>query len=149
MQSQSELILNELSKLKEIAKQDVCIVVEGCRDEQALRDFGIECRYYHVSGSGKSIHALAEQISAEREAIILTDFDKKGAILASKIVEQLHLAPDPVKVNLAFRRNLMNAMKETKAGEVHDLVHLVGGHDNGKDRRSSNKVHNKGKAHHP
>jgi 5S rRNA maturation endonuclease (ribonuclease M5) len=144
----SEILIREIEKIREIVEEGACIVVEGKRDEAALRKLGIDARYYHVSGSGKSMHMLAEQISKEREAIILTDFDKKGGSIAAKLATLLNEAPQKTRINLDIRRNLMNAMKEIKISGVEDLASLVekidlrGGHFHGKNRSSSNKIHN-------
>ncbi len=125
MLSISESLAQEINKIKELTESGACIVVEGKRDEEAMRDFGVHTTFYHVSGSGKPLYKLAEELSMETEVIILTDFDRKGGILASKIVELLHKTAQKTRVNLEMRRNLMNGMKKAKVGEVLDLKALV------------------------
>lgn len=105
--------------------QDACIVVEGKCDEAVLRELGVNAHFYHVSGSGQPIFKLAETLAQYKEVVILTDFDKKGSVLASKIVEALHDMHKKIKINLQIRRNMMNCMKNEKVGEVQDLKSLV------------------------
>jgi len=146
MHQNLDMLTLQLSRLRQAAEGGACILVEGKRDEEALKTFGIDANFYHVSGSGLSINVLAEKISDEKEVVILTDFDKKGAVLASKVVEELHKCGKKVKVNLGIRRAFMNAMKTFKIGEVQDLKKVIGDDYNGESRRISHKVHNKGKA---
>ena len=115
---------HQLAGLKTLADNGACVIVEGKNDEATLRGLGIDAIFYHVSGSGKSINALAEKAAQHVEVIILTDFDAKGSELASKLVEFLHAAPKKTRVNLNIRRGFMNCMKTQKVGEVQDLKNL-------------------------
>lgn len=66
--------LEELSTINE----SVPIIVEGCRDVQALRALGIRGLIVKVH-SGRSIQQFCEDFSADHtEAVILTDWDLRG-----------------------------------------------------------------------
>ena len=75
--------------------------------------------------TGVQTCALPISLAQYKEVVVLTDFDKKGSVLASKIVEALHDMHKKIKINLQIRRNMMNCMKNEKVGEVQDLKSLV------------------------
>ncbi|MGZ7044048.1 MAG: toprim domain-containing protein [Methanobacterium sp.] len=97
-------IVEELSYRTE---QGTTILIEGKKDEEALKKLGINCNIIKVSGSGLKLFEVAEKaVESSTEVIILTDFDKKGNLLAKKLskdIESLGSHPD-----LNIRRNIMN-----------------------------------------
>ncbi|MGZ7048813.1 MAG: toprim domain-containing protein [Methanobacterium sp.] len=97
-------IVEELSYRTE---QGTTILIEGKKDEEALKKLGINCNIIKVSGSGLKLFEVAEKaVESSSEVIILTDFDKKGNLLAKKLskdIESLGSHPD-----LNIRRNIMN-----------------------------------------
>jgi len=115
---------HHLTRLKTLADDGACVIVEGKNDESTLRKLGVEATFYHVSGSGRSILALAETASKHDEVVILTDFDEKGSELASRLVEFLQTAPQRTRINLNVRRGFMDCMKTQKVGEVQDITNL-------------------------
>lgn len=96
-----------LIELKEAGAEGVPILVEGKRDEAALRAIGVDGNIYKLMERGVS--RIAEQIatqhndrSKKRTAIILTDPDHEGNRLASRaayMLEQFGVHPD-----LKFRK---------------------------------------------
>ncbi|MGZ7209192.1 MAG: toprim domain-containing protein [Methanobacterium sp.] len=97
-------IVEELSYRTE---QGTTILIEGKKDEEALKKLGINCNIIKVSGSGLKLFEVAEKaVESSSEVIILTDFDKKGNLLAKKLskdIQSLGSHPD-----LNIRRNIMN-----------------------------------------
>ncbi len=97
-------IVEELSFRTE---QGTPILIEGKKDEEALKKLGIEGNIIKVSGSGLKLFEVAERaVESSSEVIILTDFDKQGNILAKKLsndIQSLGSHPD-----LNIRKNLMN-----------------------------------------
>ena len=87
-----------------IAKLRSCnklIIVEGKNDKRALNKLGIE----NVYSIDKPIYLLVENIAQKRkQVIILTDFDKTGRKLYSKIKHELQR--NGVKVNDRYRKFL-------------------------------------------
>ena len=97
------LIVEELSYR---VKKGTPILIEGKKDEEALNKLGINGNIIKVSGSGLKLFEVAEKATeSSSEVIILTDFDKKGDILAKKLsydIQSLGSHPD-----LNIRKNIM------------------------------------------
>ncbi|MFH0986605.1 MAG: toprim domain-containing protein [Candidatus Micrarchaeota archaeon] len=88
--------------LRELAEDKNPKLVEGKRDKQALETLGIK-NIYKIHNSPLS--TLADRISAQtNEAIILTDFDRRGKQLLERLSELLE--GSGVKVNKDYRRML-------------------------------------------
>lgn len=101
----------ELEELKYYGEQGVPILIEGKKDEKALRELGIEGDFIKVSGSPLNLFEIAE-IAAESspQVIILTDFDKKGNQLAKRLsqdIQSLGSHPDT-----QIRRKIMGMTRK-------------------------------------
>ncbi len=87
--------------------QGTPILIEGKKGEEALKTLGINGNIIKVSGSGLKLFEIAEMaVESSSEVIILTDFDKKGNLLAKKLskdIQSLGSHPD-----LNIRKNIMN-----------------------------------------
>ncbi|MEN6293516.1 MAG: toprim domain-containing protein [Methanobacterium sp.] len=96
-------IVEELSSCVE---QGMPILIEGKKDEEALRELGITGNIIKVSGSGLKLFEVAEiAAKTSSKVIILTDFDKKGNILAKKLSEDIQsLGSHP---DLNIRKNII------------------------------------------
>ena len=96
-------IVEELSSCVE---QGMPILIEGKKDEEALRELGINGNIIKVSGSGLKLFEIAEiAVKTSSKVIILTDFDKKGDILAKKLSEDIQsLGSHP---DLNIRKNII------------------------------------------
>ncbi len=93
------------------------VVVEGERDRLALERLGLRVPLA-VLHDGQSISAFAEGVArGHRRVIVLTDWDRKGGVLARRLSEQL--AEGPAVPDLEWRRRLGQAL----AGEI---VHVEG-----------------------
>lgn len=79
-------VLEELEKtldeIKARSANGVAIVVEGKKDECALRELGIEGPVHQVPSGGKTPLNSLEELSSYEKVIILTDFDRTGEDLA-------------------------------------------------------------------
>ncbi len=102
------LIVEELSYR---VKQGTPILIEGKKDEEALRKLGIDGNIIKVSGSGLKLFEVAEMaVELSSEVIILTDFDKKGKILAKRLSDDIQsLGSHP---NLNIRKNIMHITRK-------------------------------------
>ncbi|HML04933.1 MAG TPA: toprim domain-containing protein [Methanobacterium sp.] len=93
------------------AEQGTPVLIEGKKDEEALNNLGIHGNIIKVSGSGLKLFEVAEiAVKSSSEVIILTDFDKKGNILAKKLskdIQSLGSHPD-----LNIRKNIMNITRK-------------------------------------
>ncbi len=85
----------------ELSNQNNLIIVEGKKDKIALNKLGIE----NISILNKSISNFLDPIITEnKEVIILTDLDKEGRKLYSRIKKELER--NKVKVNDKYRKYL-------------------------------------------
>ena len=78
-----------------MVNETVPIIVEGFRDEQALRALGIRGRIVKVH-TGRSIQQFCEEYSAAYdEAVILTDWDLRGNQIFHLLTRFLEAAWEP------------------------------------------------------
>ena len=88
------------------------LLVEGLRDQKALRRLGYEGSLVTVSQLGRS---GATALGSAKKVIILTDLDREGTLLASKFVRKLK--HDGLVTSLSERRRL-------KAGSRGVFLHI-------------------------
>jgi 5S rRNA maturation endonuclease (ribonuclease M5) len=95
-----------MEELQDCAEQGIPILIEGKKDEEALKDLGINGNIIKVSGSPLKLFEIAEIAAlSSSKIIILTDFDKKGNQLARKLSEDIQrLGSNP---DLQLRRKIM------------------------------------------
>ena len=114
-----EALTRLLDRLMAAAEDGAPIIVEGKKDSAALRELGINAQIICVKSSLKPVPDLLKTIKTKREAIILTDFDRRGAELAKTVascLEELEVRP-----NLFYRRELGNLVKR----DVKDVEGLA------------------------
>jgi 5S rRNA maturation endonuclease (ribonuclease M5) len=126
--------LKALEKLlSELAEDGRPKIVEGKKDKKALEEYGIS--------NIVTIHGPLEEVASriENEAILLTDFDKRGRMLAQRLCELLR--DDGVRVDLEYRAQLRHL-----AGMI-EMEELVSRHQSlkrgvihGKDLHRYSKV---------
>jgi len=98
-------INDEIDELKYQGEQGVPILIEGRKDEEALRELGVNGPFIKVSGSSLNLSEIALRAAMSSRVIILTDFDRKGSELARRLymdIQSLGSYPD-----LSIRRRLM------------------------------------------
>ncbi len=104
--SEFEVLMDELEELREDS-EEYPIIVEGKRDENALRNLGVEGVFYHASIT--PFHELCEGISAKySDVILLTDLDRAGETLAKKL--RSYFSQMGVRVKEKHRLNLMSKL---------------------------------------
>ncbi|MEM1994946.1 MAG: hypothetical protein QXW32_05695 [Nitrososphaerales archaeon] len=106
-----------LKKLDDEANDGAIVVVEGLRDERALRSLGFSGTLFLLC-QGKGINHLLTVSPSFKKAIILTDLDRKGGILAARVVQTLQ--SKNIKVDLFFRKELKSIMRG-KIRSIEDL----------------------------
>lgn len=77
-----------LDELNELLKQDAIIVVEGKRDIAALNSLGLKGDFYPATHYSL-INFCEDLAHTGRKIVIMTDWDRRGNLLASKIVHNL------------------------------------------------------------
>jgi len=104
-----------LEKLK-LLHMECAVIVEGKKDEDALRKLCFNRRIIRIIGS---IPAMCEEISKEyKKVIILTDWDKKGGDLCRRLKK--YLDANSVKYDDRLRAELAEACKK----EIKDVESL-------------------------
>ena len=97
---------NLIEELKTCVEQGVPVLIEGQKDEEALKELGINGNFIKVSGSGLKLFEIAEIAARSApKVVILTDFDRKGNELARRLsldIQSLGCHPD-----LQLRRTIM------------------------------------------
>lgn len=107
-------LIKEIGVLK---NSGLLIVVEGKKDRSALVSFGIN----NVMILDCPLFEIVELVcSKTRECVVLTDLDKEGRQLYSKISKDLKKYR--VKINNRFRNFLF---KNTKLRQIEGLVSYV------------------------
>jgi 5S rRNA maturation endonuclease (ribonuclease M5) len=106
LKEKEEKIEQIIDKLTEESANGNPIVVEGKKDEQALRMLGVNGVILTVKTGGKSyLQAVAEiEMLGVREVVLLLDFDRRGKEGTKRVKEALERAK--IKVNLRFWRDL-------------------------------------------
>jgi 5S rRNA maturation endonuclease (ribonuclease M5) len=102
-------------KLKEII-DDVnisvsAVIVEGKRDEEALRAVGLKSPVVRFSSSGMPVFAFIEEVAARYNGstvLVLVDFDSEGNDLAERISQELE--EGGVKVQRMFRQEIVKLL---------------------------------------
>jgi len=116
MQERLDELLELLDKLR-LANEETPILVEGERDEAALRRLGMEGVILRVKGAD-SVFAVCEGVGkAHRKAIILTDWDRGGGHLARLLMDML--GANGVRYDADFRKSLSRITKK-------EVVHVEG-----------------------
>ncbi|MCI0496898.1 MAG: topoisomerase [Thermoplasmata archaeon] len=98
-----EALLRVLDDLVEASRSSP-VLVEGDRDVVALRSLGVEGEVL-VINRGVSLVQLADEVARHHRAVVLlTDWDRKGGILARRLRELLEILS--VRVDIDIRRRL-------------------------------------------
>ncbi|WNY28947.1 hypothetical protein MmiEs2_11600 [Methanimicrococcus stummii] len=107
----------EIEKIDEISAGSFIIIVEGRRDVASLRNLGITAEIFPCAN--QPVAEFCEKIAEmKKTAIILTDWDRKGAILASRL--EIQLKNLDVAVDTSQREKLLFYSKR----EIKDIESL-------------------------
>lgn len=106
-----------VKKLNDEANNGALIVVEGLRDEEALRSLGFSGDFFLLC-HGNGLKRLLTVAPTFKKTIILTDLDRKGGSLAAKVVETLQ--SKNIRVDLFFRKELRSILR----GRVRSIQEL-------------------------
>ena len=82
------------------------LLVEGARDERALRKLGYDGRLVTVSSLGRNGRG---RLGEAKKVVILTDLDREGAVLAARHLKRL--SHEGYKTSLSERRRLKRATR--------------------------------------
>ena len=110
-----------IERLNDEAKNGSVIVVEGARDRKSLESMGVSGRIVCIQSSRRSTLGFAEQLSCEKNVIVLTDFDRQGVFLANHLTRVLN--SQSVRTNLALWREL-RSLTRSDVRSVEELPRL-------------------------
>ena len=112
MKQELEELLELLNKLK---KSNNLVIVEGQKDKKALERLGFNAN--KILTLKKPLYAVVEEAAGKsRECAILTDLDRKGRELYSRLRQELQ--KHGVKIDDKLRKFLF---KETKLRQIEGL----------------------------
>lgn len=90
-----------------LANDAAAVIVEGDRDEIALRNLGLGGEILKLN-RGMQVFTFAESLNGSHsEVVLLTDWDRMGGHLAKLLREALEA--NGIRVNDAFRKDLIRA----------------------------------------
>jgi len=103
------------------SKKNSIVVVEGKRDEEALKQLGFTgkiCQFHSFKGLTKFV----DNMTRYENLILLLDSDRKGRYLTKRIISQLE---HRMNIDLLFRRKL-TAITKGKARHIENLSLYAG-----------------------
>jgi len=100
-------IANFVRDLNQLSDEGWSILVEGQRDEKALRRLGF--RGHLASLSSVRRRGMGGAFGESRKVVILTDLDREGAVLASRYLKAL--THEGIRASLVERRRLKHASR--------------------------------------
>lgn len=116
---ETERILDELRMQSETG---VPIIVEGRRDEAALRRLGIAGKVHCLKARGESRHEFLDRLNGTKEAIVLTDFDREGKKLETWLHKELSQRGVKSDLKLWIR---MRSLARTEVRSVEELPSFI------------------------
>jgi 5S rRNA maturation endonuclease (ribonuclease M5) len=106
LKEKEEKILQILSALVEESAKGTSIVVEGKKDVEVLRAFGVEGTILTAKTGGKSFLDVVSEIeqTGAAEVVLFLDFDRRGKEGTERLKQSLERAK--IKPNVKFWREL-------------------------------------------
>lgn len=100
-----------LEEVRRLSEEDgIPIIVEGKKDEMALRELGIKGPIHQIPTGGKTALNSLEDLPEYDKIIVLTDFDRTGEELAEFC--ERHLQKLGIKVLIKFRKKLRSYVRK-------------------------------------
>jgi 5S rRNA maturation endonuclease (ribonuclease M5) len=100
----------------------VPIIVEGRRDEAALRRLGIAGRVHCLKARGESRHEFLDRLDGTKQAIVFTDFDREGKKLETWLYKELSQRGVKSDLRLWIR---MRSLARTEVRSVEELPSFI------------------------
>lgn len=114
-----ERVEDLLEELRESSANGVPVLVEGSRDEESLRELGIQGPVLKISGNKKTALNFLEGLAHHKQVIVLTDFDRTGGELASFCSKHLR------RLGVEPTANLRERLKVLLHRDVKDIQGLA------------------------
>ncbi|HZY48072.1 MAG TPA: toprim domain-containing protein [Candidatus Bathyarchaeia archaeon] len=117
-----ERTIHVIEGLQEQSEAGVPIIVEGRRDEAALRRLGIKGTVLCLKATGETRYRFLERLDGSKKAILLTDFDREGGELRMWLHHEL--SHRGVHVDNEVWRKL-HGLSRTEVRSVEELPSFV------------------------
>lgn len=110
-----------ITELKELAQSGAIIVVEGKKDAESLRFLGINGDIRLASH--QPLLEFTELLSKTRKQIILlTDWDKKGSLVAGKLIKYLSVYGIMPDTNIRLK---LRALSKKRIKDIESLNNYI------------------------
>lgn len=116
---ETQRIIDELRMQSEAG---VPIIVEGRRDEAALRRLGVTGKVHCLKARGESRHEFLDRLDGTKEAIVLTDFDREGKELETWLYKELSQRGVKSDLKIWIR---MRSLARTEVRSVEELPSFI------------------------
>src|SRR5205807_8467253 len=116
---ETQRIIDELRMQSEAG---VPIIVEGRRDEAALRRLGVTGKVHCLKARGESRHEFLDGLDGTTEAIVLTDFDREGKELEPWLYKELSQRGVKSDLKIWIR---MRSLARTEVRSVEELPSFI------------------------
>lgn len=121
LKNRLEAVQQLLSELKAESAKGVPIIVEGKKDMDTLKEFGIEGTIISAKTCGKSFADFLFHLERQeyKEIILLLDFDRRGKEWTKRLKQSLEQAK--IKPNV----NFWNRLKAFLGHDIKDIESLT------------------------
>lgn len=109
-------------ELRARSNAGVPIIVEGRRDEAALRRLGIAGKVHCLKARGESRHEFLDRLDGTKQAIVFTDFDREGKKLETWLYKELSQRGVKSDLKLWIR---MRSLARTEVRSVEELPSFI------------------------
>ena len=123
-------ITDLVDELANYSSRGIPILVEGKKDELALKELGIRGRIIRVRQHSKRLFELVEELAPYTAVIVLTDFDQEGEKLADELSRRL----SSLGVQTIMRDKFRNAVSWA-CRQIEGLYKIDGLRENLNNRR--------------
>ncbi|TMI73934.1 toprim domain-containing protein [Candidatus Bathyarchaeota archaeon] len=111
-----------IDELRTQSEAGVPIIVEGRRDEAALRRLGVMGKVHCLKARGESRHEFLDRLDGTKEAIVLTDFDREGKELETWLYKELSQRGVKSDLKIWIR---MRSLARTEVRSVEELPSFI------------------------
>lgn len=123
-----------LDELRQLSGGDTVTVVEGKRDESALRRLGAEGDYLRLSETGCSLPTAAEKVYGEyAEAAMMLDWDGRGALMERRFSDLLQRFGVTVHRDVRRKLGLLVRKDVTDVESLPSLLSRLRGDESGQN----------------
>ena len=121
LREKEEKILQVLERLADESRKGKPIIVEGKKDIDALRAFGLEGQIISAKTAGKAFLDVLSEVEkcGTREVVLLLDFDRRGKEWTQRLKQQLEKMG--ITPNTRFWHELLNLLSR----DIRDVESLT------------------------